>query len=90
MKTQNRLKLFVIAAYPNTGMSAIILPTLGMAGGKWDSSLCSPFYYWIFFPLSFFLRLYSDGMSVIFLHAFSEVTEVRANQKKNKKTDDGS
>ena len=36
-----QIELFVITAYPNTGMPAIILPTLGMAGGKWDSSLCS-------------------------------------------------
>ena len=40
-------------------------------------------------PLLFFLRLYSDGMSVIYLHAFSEVAEVRANGKE-KKRDEGS
>lgn len=38
---KEQIELFVIAAYPNTRMPAIILPTLGMAGGKWDSSLCS-------------------------------------------------
>lgn len=35
-----QIELFVITAYPNTGKPAIILPTLGMTGGKWDSSLC--------------------------------------------------
>lgn len=38
---RDQIELFVIAAYPNSGMPAIILPRLGMAGGKWDSSPCS-------------------------------------------------
>lgn len=36
-----QIELFVIAAYPNTRKPAIIPPALGMAGGKWNSSLCS-------------------------------------------------
>lgn len=72
-----QIELFVITAYPNTGMPAIILPTLGMAGGKWDSSLCSVI------SLDFFLfRILSpaffDGLGIIFLCAFMEVMEMRA------------
>ncbi len=72
-----QIELFVITAYPNTGMPAIILPTLGMAGGKWDSSPCSVILLDFFLTL-FFLLLFSDGVRIIFLHAFMEVTEARA------------
>lgn len=36
-----QIELFVIAAYPNTRVPAIIPPALGMAGGKWNSPLCA-------------------------------------------------
>lgn len=36
-----QIELFVITAYPNTRMPAIIPPAPGMAGGKWNSPLCS-------------------------------------------------
>lgn len=77
MKTQ-QIELFVITVYPNTGMPAIILPTVGMAGGKWDSSLCSVilFFSFFFLPLPI-LYCFSDGMGIIFLCAFMEVTEGR-------------
>lgn len=72
-----QIELFVITAYPNTGMPAIILPTLGMAGGKWDSSLCSVILLDFFF-YPFFFPAFSDGLRIIFLRAFMEVTEARA------------
>lgn len=67
-----QIELFVITAYPNTGMPAIILPTLGMAGGKWDSSLCSailldfypPPLLYSYYLLFFFFFL--DGSRIIF------------------------
>lgn len=55
-----QIELFVITAYPNTGMPAIILPTLGMAGGKWDSSLRSVVVLDVFLSSAF-----SDGPGAI-------------------------
>lgn len=71
-----QIELFVITAYPNTGMPAIILPTLGMAGGKWDSSLWSV----ILLDLSphILSTAFSAGLRIIFLPAFMEVMEARA------------
>lgn len=56
-----QIELFVITAYPNTGMPAIIPPAPGMAGGKWNSPLCSVILL-DFFPPSFF-----------WLHSFSGI-----------------
>lgn len=71
-----QIELFVITAYSNTGMPAIILPTLGMAGGKWDSSLCSVIL--LDFCFTILSPAFSDGMGMIFLCAFVEVMEARA------------
>lgn len=80
-KDTEQIELFVITAYPNAGMPAIILPTLGMAGGKWDSSLCSVILL-DFFPPLILSTAFSDGLSIIFLCAFIEVIEARAKKKK--------
>lgn len=72
-----QIELFVITAYPNTGMPAIILPTLGKAGGKWDSSLCSVILL-DFFSSLILSTAFSDGLRIIFLRAFMEVMEARA------------
>lgn len=79
-----QIELFVITAYPNTRMPAIILPTLGMAGGKWDS-LCFVIlldFFPLILPPAFF-----DGFRIIFLCAFMEVKEVR--EKTGKKVAEG-
>lgn len=78
---RDQIELFVIAAYPNTGMPAIILPTLGMAGGKWDSSPCSVILLDFFSPSFSFS---TDGLRIIFLCAHLEVAEVKQKKEKEK------
>lgn len=66
-----QIELFVITAYPN------IPPAPGMAGGKWNSPLCSVFYE--IFPSLFLLTAFILGrLRIIFLHRFSAVTETGA------------
>lgn len=72
-----QIELFVITAYPNTGMPAIMLPALGMAGGKWDSSLCSSILldFFFFYPFLSLSLAFSDR--IIFRCTFMEVMQAR-------------